>query len=285
MKKLSELTISEEEISNDVIDVSKECGKLDESIDLLHDNPDSLVRNGNQINYQYKQSKIIALNKNDDLLLIGDEPKIKHIYQNNNSNRISTDSVIYSSPKIELKNSQIIDQDLLYGTNDTKKTNANFSTFQNNCNKSIYSTIANNTTNNNKTFNQLNRALNNSNTNLNANSSPKIDNFTSKLPPVPRRNSKTLLNQQNFNSNLSNMPKQLNASLKYVGASNTNLSFSSPVFVNNTDEYYQSIDINNSKLKNNVIHKNDSDDFDKQTSQIKINQNNRNLNSNYYQKI
>ena len=94
-----------------------------------------------------------------------------------------------------------------------------------------------------------------------------------------------LYTRQNFNSNLSNMPKQLNASLKYVGASNTNLSFSSPVFVNNTDEYYQSIDINNSKLKNNVIHKNDSDDFDKQTSQIKINQNNRNLNSNYYQKI
>lgn len=324
MKKLSELTISEEEISNDVIDVSKECGKLDlnENAELLMDN-DSLATNP----YQFKQSKVIALQPHyDETLLIGaaagnsnsscnlnDEQakSNKIIYQNpslnRSSNRISStnDSVIYSSPKVDLKTStsNLNDQDLFYGSNDLTK-GSNFSTFQannNSINKPIYSTITNSSINKANKLNQSNSQLNrniilNSNSNLNTSSPSKVvDNFTSKLPPVPRRNSKTQLNPNNntnFNSNLNlNMPKQLNASLKYVGASNTNLSFSSPVFNtsnNNADDYYQSIDINNSRL--NAIKSND--EFDKQTSQIKINLNRSNTNvnsansnSSYYQKI
>lgn len=335
MKKLSELTISEEEISNDVIDMSKDCGKLDtnEEMDLLS-NKDNSVHNSNKINYQYKTPKRFSPNNDyDETVLINsgkantscnlndENNKINQHFKNaslKNSKRLaSNELVIYSSPKVDIKTNSVNFQEennltaetLFYGSNDlTKTNNLNFSTFQASNSiqqsKPIYSTISNkssqkaliNQSSNNSDINSYkNTLLNNSSLALSA-SIPKIDNFTSKLPPVPRRNSKTQINL-NSNLNLNSMPKQQNASLKYVGASNSNLSFSVPITgltfdnssyinkkerINNSgDEYYQSIDINNSMTKSmtNQPHKNinNSDEFEKTSHS--------NMNSNYYQKI
>jgi hypothetical protein len=342
MKKLSELTISDEEISNDVIDVSKECGKLDtnEKMDLLS-NKDNLMHSSNKINYQYKQPKNFSPNNDyDDTVLISsgkantscnlndENSKINQNFQNsslkNPSKRIAANEmVIYSSPKVDVKanfqeeNNSLTAETLFYGSNDLPKSNnLNFSTFQASNNiqqsKPIYSTISNkssqktllNPPSNNLDIKPCRNVLLNANSASNSAlsaSSPKIDNFTSKLPPVPRRNSKTQLNL-NSNSNLNSMPKQLNASLKYVGASNSNLSFSVPITGltfdnssnsnvnkrertnnnnnnNNIDEYYQSIDIANSKpvinQHNKTLNNNNNEEFEKTSH----------MNSNYYQKI
>jgi hypothetical protein len=242
------------------------------------------------LDYQLKKSKLNNNNNFDERFMIGnsnsscnlnDEFKNKNVYNPN------TDTVIYSSPKLDLKSNQD-----LYSNDLIKKTNSNsqLSTFQANPNqcKAIYTTI----TNSQKATLQLpnrnvNLNLSSSNINTTSNSqSPKIDNFTSKLPPVPRRNSKTNVNS---NTNLTST-KNLNSSLKHVAASNSSLSFSSPIFNNNNnnnnqEEYYQNIDVNNSKLKLNKTFTPDiNDEIEKQKTQVKLNLN-RNANSNYYQKI
>lgn len=157
MKKLSELTISEEEISNDVIDVSKECSKLDtcERTDLLSHRENS-THNANKINYQYRQqTKLLNGNDYDDKLINGKANISCNTNCNDETNKAKrttpSELVIYSVPKIDILKASSSNQTNQNLNDFTKSKNLLFSTFQasNNNNqqtKANYSILSNKST-------------------------------------------------------------------------------------------------------------------------------------------
>ena len=289
-RQINESSISDEELSNDVIDVSKESNKVDSNRENIN-----LIASKQKINKNIDKSKPGNVINNTEAVL-----KFSQLNPSFTTNN-------WSSPKLEIKLSNrnfdlnvIPSNDELSNSYPNSQSNTSpiqFTTFQS------ISKLNNSPT----TFspasekkillvNQLSMAK--SETNLesrdietlktrqnNVLKSPKLNHdniYTNKLPPVPKRNSKNTISVSNSSTNLNfNQPKLINNLNGYK--SGLNLS-------SNLVETNQNLD-NNQKLiielnsRNNNFNRSNSDLNKDVASLVTAMQIANKMNNNFYHKM
>ena len=268
MKKLDDLTTSDEDLSNDVIDVSKECGKdtMDnrESLNLIYgtQRQTNMKINAESIytNEQYQQSLNLcstpervkkeshdlnqkALIEQYNSLLSG---KMRNASPGLIENQLST---FQASPN-SIMNKACRNLSPTFMTNErfnmtlnldgTKLLN-NPSHFNQNFHSDLNYSSSNTMTKDIqkelliKIKNQIEE--NNLITRCSKEDNPSgchspkvgVEHFTSKLPPVPRRNSKSSLSYHTSNKlSQARNPSPLNANLKYAGPNHLNSTSPQP---------------------------------------------------------
>lgn len=194
MKKLNDSSTSDEEVSNDVIDISKDCDKVDienhEKLNLMYCN-DLHQQKNPAIIYSNSASERIA-NAHAQAMFANQYNQFNNDYVNNKQ---KPEISVHHSPRLrEPKRQNLVEK--------IDPSDSQFTTFH--CNP-----MANIQTPPNQDYHSsLKRDLqkdllmslknqieaNNANSSVSRTSSPKVDDYTSKLPPVPRRNSKSSLN-------------------------------------------------------------------------------------------
>ena len=239
MKKLEDSSTSDEEVSNDVIDISKDCGKVDiekhEKLNLMYSNdqqqksPDIIYSSSASERMTNAHAQAMFANQYNQF----NNMSPSHHYVNNQANS----HTMLSSPKIqENRRQQIIEK--------SEPNDSQFSTFQANPLVNIRSPSQERTPDYHlQSKKDLQKELlmslknqieaNNSNLSVSRTSSPKVDDYTTKLPPVPRRNSKSsLYGRTRTMSPLSNQQNALKLN-QHKSPSSPRHQFNSQIVVSN----------------------------------------------------